>query len=155
MTREEVKRKLQGYRMAQRQLEIAQRELEAFEASLTPPIDYSKPRVGGGKVADMADMVAKLSVIHDKIHRDYMDASQQLIEVKDLISRVEDAREREILTRRYISCQHWDTISYEMRLDRRWVFRVHDKALDSIAEDGTIRTDKRKNSSLGKGVDFN
>ena len=134
MTREEVKKYLQDYRQAQRRLEIAQRELEEFESKLTPPIDYSKPRVGGGKKTDMADLIARLSAIHDKVHNEYMEASNQLIKVKEMLTKVEDAREREILTRRYISCQHWDTISYEMRLDRRWVFRLHDRALDKIAE---------------------
>ena len=134
MTREEVKKYLQDYRQAQRRLEIAQRKLEEFESKLTPPIDYSKPRVGGGKKTDMADLIARLSAIHDKVHNEYMEASNQLIKVKEMLTKVEDAREREILTRRYISCQHWDTISYEMRLDRRWVFRLHDRALDKIAE---------------------
>lgn len=151
MTREEIKKKLQGYREAQRRLEIAKRELEEFETKLTPPIDYSKPRVGGGKVTDMADMISKLSSIHERIHKDYIEASNNLLEVKEMLGRVEDTKEREILTRRYISCQHWDTISYEMRLDRRWIFRLHDRALDFLA-DGTVKTDKSENKALGKGV---
>lgn len=133
MTREEVKKKLQGYREAQRRLETAQMELAVFEAKLTPSMDYSKPRVGGSKVSDMADIVEKLSQAHSKIHEEYLRASEELIAVKEMISRIEDVRARAILSRRYISCQHWDSISYEMRLDRRWIFRLHDRALDEIA----------------------
>lgn len=153
MKREEVKKKLQGYRETQRRLEIAERELEVFETKLTPKIDYSKPRVGGNKINDMAEMIAELSALHEKIHREYMSASRELIEVKEMIDAVPDSKERAILSRRYIQCQHWDTISYEMRLDRRWVFRLHDRALDELA-DGTVKTDKKKNSALGKGVNL-
>ena len=134
MTRDEIKKKLQGYREAQRRLETAQRELEVIESKLVPSMDYSKPRVGGNKISDMADMIAKLSAMHDKVHAEYMEASHQLIEVKELLNGLDESRSREILSRRYISCQHWETISYEMRLDRRWIFRLHDRALDKIAE---------------------
>lgn len=154
MTREEVKKKLQSFREAQRRLEIAERELEEFGSRLTPPIDYSKPRVGGSNTSDMGDIVAKLSEMHDKIHKEFIEASNQLLEVKEMLNGVKDVREREILSRRYISCQHWDTISYEMRLDRRWIFRLHDRALDEIADD-ISKTDKENNKAMGKGVRLN
>ena len=135
MTREEVKNKLKGYRDAQRRLEIAERELEVFESKLTPSIDYSKPRVGGGKASDIADIISKLAQMHDRVKEEYLEASRQLVEVKKLLESVDDEQSRDILSRRYISCQHWKTISIEMRLDWRWMFRLHNRALDELAKE--------------------
>lgn len=142
MTKNEVKEKLQGYRAALRRQERAERELEVFTARMLPSVDYTIPKVEGGKSQDVSDYIDELTRIHKLIAEEYEQATKELIEVKKLLLKVEDARKYEILSRRYISCQHWDVISYEMRLDRRWMFRLHDRALSELAEEGGDENEK-------------
>lgn len=136
MTREEVKKILKGYRDSQRRYESAIRELEEFEAMIeSVTIDYSKPKVKGGKRKELADVIDELKRMHEKADREWTESARAMVEVKELITKVKDEKCYEVVSRRYLSGQHWDTISYEMRLDKRWIFRLHDRALDEIANE--------------------
>lgn len=135
MTRQEIKSKLRGYRDAQRRLETAERELEEFEAKIENiTVDYSKPRVSGSQNKDVADVIDKLRQMHERINNEWLEASRRIIEVKEIINTFDDARAVEILSRRYISCQHWETISYEMRYSREHLIRLHDDYIYKLSQ---------------------
>lgn len=53
-------------------------------------------------------------------------------EVAAAINRVTDERDQEILRRRYLLGQSFEKIAAEMRLDYRWVRRVHKRAIVTI-----------------------
>ena len=50
----------------------------------------------------------------------------------DAIDRVEDARLREVLELYYLDGYTWDRVAETMETDKRWVFRLHGKALQKI-----------------------
>lgn len=50
----------------------------------------------------------------------------------DAIDRVDDARLREVLELYYLDGFNWDQVAQRMELDKRWVFRLHGKALQRI-----------------------
>ena len=61
---------------------------------------------------------------------------RELVRVKhlamDAIDRVDEARLREVLELYYIDGFSWDQVAERMELDKRWVFRLHGRALQRI-----------------------
>ena len=136
MTFEEMRKKLYGFREARWEFERSQRELEEIESMIEGlSFDYSKPRVTSTPEQDkFSKMIDRLVKIREKCVKQGAEASLKMTDIKELIDSVEDARGREILSRRYISCQHWNTIAYEMRTDRRWLFTLHDREVEKLCE---------------------
>ena len=65
---------------------------------------------------------------------------QQQIEQGDVIRRqivavlesIPDPRDRELLRRKYLLGQRWETISEKMGLELRWVYRRHRRAISGL-----------------------
>ena len=129
MTFEEMRKKLYSFRDARGEFERSKRELEEIETMIQGlSIDYSKPRVSSSTPPDaLSKTIDKLIQVRNKCAAQGVEASKRMQEVKEIIESVEDIRVRAILSRRYLSCQHWNTIAYEMRTDRRWCIRLHDR----------------------------
>ena len=56
----------------------------------------------------------------------------ELLEVQFLINSLEDFRERSVLQLRYVDGCNWDEISERLYTDKRWIFRVHGRALKKL-----------------------
>lgn len=54
-------------------------------------------------------------------------------EVTELIRRIPDERYRELLMRRYVSCERWETIADAMTYELRSIYRIHGAALLEVA----------------------
>lgn len=129
---EEVKEKLKAYRNARRLYEQAKMESEEVETLLTSAgIDYTKVRVQTS-AKDFTEVLAKLADLHTQCVERMDECTRTMADVLSLISEAEDAKNREILSRRYIKLQRWEEIAAEMRLDYRWVFRKHDQAVAEL-----------------------
>ena len=87
------------------------------------------PNRGGSR---MADAVCKMIDLENEIARD-MD---RLIEVKreivTVINAVDDVVLRTLLEKRYLCGATWEEISVDLCFNRRWTFRLHDKALEAV-----------------------
>lgn len=61
---------------------------------------------------------------------------REMVRVKqsamDVIDRVDEARLREVLELYYLDGYSWDQVAAQMGLDKRWVFRLHGRALQRI-----------------------
>lgn len=57
-------------------------------------------------------------------------ASRQ--EVVETIEKVTNPRDKEILRRRYLMGQRFETISVELRFEYRWIRRLHKKAVSEL-----------------------
>ena len=66
----------------------------------------------------------------DKLMRE-MIAARQRVEV--LIASVPDAVQREVLTRRYIIGQRWESIAIDMDYEVRHIYRLHGNALSVLS----------------------
>ena len=87
------------------------------------------PNRGGSR---MADAVCKMIDLENEIARD-MD---RLIEVKreivTVINAVDDVVLRTLLEKRYLCGATWEEISVDLCFNKRWTFRLHDKALEAV-----------------------
>ena len=87
------------------------------------------PRGGSGDWTQTADRLIELEQrVNARI--------RELVRLKhaamDAIDRVDEARLREVLELYYIDGFNWDQVAERMELDKRWVFRLHGKALQKI-----------------------
>lgn len=84
------------------------------------------PRGGGTDWTETADRLIELE-------RDVNARIREMCRLKRLaqeaIDRVEEARLREVLELYYIDGFNWSQVSQRMGLDKRWVFRLHGRAL--------------------------
>lgn len=76
----------------------------------------------GSAIAKIVDYEAQCDVLIDKL------VSLKL-EIENVIQSVEDPLQCEVLERRYLKFQKWERIADDMKLDLRWIYRIHKKAL--------------------------
>lgn len=53
-------------------------------------------------------------------------------EVAAVLDQITDERDHEILRRRYLLGQRWESIAAEMRIELRWVYRCHRRAVTAL-----------------------
>lgn len=106
--------------------------MESMLTSIT--VDYTQDRVTSSpKTLDrIGDLIDKLSALRSACMEEAWEAVRTMEEVTNLIKRVNDARLESILVKRYILCETWDEISFDLDLDRRWCFRLHDQAVERL-----------------------
>ena len=108
---------------AQRSREMAMRSTSSMQALRTGGTD-ARSKVEDGACAFM------------DICRDIEDQAQQLRETirqtSEVIDRLSDPAEREVLELRYLSGLRWEDIGRRMIYDERQVRRIHVKALEHV-----------------------
>lgn len=54
------------------------------------------------------------------------------IEIEKVIAQLESQKLKEILERRYLLFEKWEQIAVAMDIDLRWIYRLHNKALNKL-----------------------
>lgn len=95
------------------------------------------PRGSGisDKTAREAQRLCDLSI--DLIELRF-EAATKRKEIGEAIRSVEDTKYMRLLYLRYIELRSWGKVSEEMGISPRWIFDMHNKALEEIAEKITI-----------------
>jgi hypothetical protein len=84
------------------------------------------PNRGGSA---MADAVCEIIDLENEISRDMTRLVETQKRIKEVIGKVGDVELRIILEQRYLCGSAWEKIAMSLCHNRRWVFRLHDKAL--------------------------
>lgn len=87
------------------------------------------PNHGG---STMADAVCKIIDLQNEIATDMDRLVQIKKDIVDVIAKVDDVKFRILLEKRYLCGETWEEITVSLYHNRRWVFRLHDKALDEV-----------------------
>ena len=95
-------------------------------------ISYSGIKVEGGPVKDESFILDKLVKI-EEITQEITDKKYELIlfqgELLEMINKIEDVNERNVLYLRYILNLKWEEVAERMGYDVRQIYRVHKKYL--------------------------
>ncbi len=93
----------------------------------------------------MADAVCKIIDLQNEIASDMDRLVQIKKDIVDVIGRVEDVELRILLEQRYLCGATWEEITMNLYHNRRWIFRLHDKALDAVQKilDGSERSHEK------------
>ena len=92
------------------------------------------PRNPSKSTSPMANAVDKIIDLENEIGHD-MD---RLVEIKKeifaVIKAVDDVVLRTLLEKRYLCGETWEEITISLNCNRRWTFRLHDRALEKVQE---------------------
>jgi DNA-directed RNA polymerase specialized sigma subunit len=130
----EKKKYLRGYERAMYDLKRAEEDLEDYRTSILYPLTlFDGIPKGGSDKSELSKYMPEIERLKKKyIKRRYL-AIQKAEEIKNCINRLEDTREREVLTSRYIKGKKWEKIAEEMKEEHvRQVHRLHGRALNNL-----------------------
>ena len=125
---------LWNYLDNQRELKRITDLIEVLDSKLQGlGVDYSRIKVKSTPVNDrIGELVDKLNSLKAEQEQAQETAIREMAKVVEAIQSVEDPKQREILQRRYIEGQTWDTIAQEMGYTWRWLIKLHGQALAEI-----------------------
>lgn len=129
MTAKDFLRQARG---ADRRIDKAQERVERLRARLEAgrmSRITGMPRGGGKDWTETADMLIDLE---KEVNARIREMCRQKRLAMEAIEAVEEARYREVLELYYLSGYTWDKVAETMQLDRRWVTRLHGKALQKV-----------------------
>lgn len=133
MSYEEKVRWLRRYRDALRLEEELRQELEAQRARAckTTAALTGMPG-GGGDGQALPRAVESIVAAQQKLQVQINLCGATRREVVAALDQVTDARDHEILRRRYLLGQRWENIAVEMHIELRWIYRRHRRAVSEL-----------------------
>lgn len=120
----EIRLRMKEERIAQLQHDIC--SLQA--------LDYAKDKITGGSPIDVSDKIAHLDELIRDTNREWDELIEMREQAKTLISKLESAKQQEVLTKRYIQNKRWEQIAVEMNITWRHTFRIHRAALETFSQ---------------------
>jgi hypothetical protein len=96
---------------------------------------YSPDKVqSSGSASRLEDATLKLLALEDSIIDSIHAKVKKQNEVKAVIGRVRDARQREVLEHRYLLGKKWEQICVDMHYEWRQVHYLHSRALKDVGQ---------------------
>ena len=86
----------------------------------------------GNRSNVIEDGIANINEIEQTINRDIDELISLRTEIENTINRVRNLNYKEILKCRYLDCKKYEQIAVDKNIDLRWLYRLHEKALNAI-----------------------
>lgn len=83
----------------------------------------------------MEGTVFKIMALEQDIKDTQQEYDALITDMERRIKAVDDADDRDLLTKRYLEFKSWDTIAAEMFISKRKAYYLHNKALKSLQSD--------------------
>lgn len=133
MTDQDKKQWLWRYQEAVRMERELMQELETLNARATGMTNALTGMPGGGSDGQkLPRAVEGIVSARKELQAQIETCNAVRREVKTAIEQVPDAREREVLRRRYLLGQRWENIAVETNTALRHVYRLHRAALKDV-----------------------
>lgn len=98
------------------------------------------PRTVSPDHSKMEGTVFKIMALEQDIKDTQQEYDALIADVERRIKAVDDADDRDLLTKRYLEFKSWDTIAAEMFISKRKAYYLHNKALKSLQSDAVSFT---------------
>lgn len=89
-------------------------------------------KVSGTKESDLADKYIRLEKYFDKVNTEWDTLIDMRTEAKAMIRALPDENQQAVLYARYINCDRWETIAFDMHYSWGGIFRLHGIALKTF-----------------------
>ena len=133
MTYDEKVRWLRRYRDALRLEEELRQELETQRArACKTTTALTGTPGGGGDGQALPRAVESIVAAQQELQAQINLCGATRREVVSALDQVTDARDHEILRRRYLLGQRWENIAVEMHIELRWIYRRHRRAVSEL-----------------------
>ncbi len=141
MTAEQKKEWLSRYRQARYAEHEIALEIEQLEGQFIMPARPLDGMPRGSGETDLSGFAAAYDKLRRRLLSQYESRLQIYREIVDAVERSGlNEAERSILRYRYILCMSWEEIAERMTMDRSWVLRIRNNAVDKMR----IKTSDRK-----------
>lgn len=112
-------------------LRTKEREYERIRADISSirGIDYARPRTTGGNPSSIADKIARLESVAERLKTEWDELIERREEARGKINLVKNERYRAILIERYINGRKWGEIAETIEIEMRWLMRIHKNAV--------------------------
>lgn len=114
---------------------VKQMEMEMMEVRsdiLSLRASSLSEKVSGTKESDLADKYIRLEKYFDKVNTEWDTLIDMRTEAKAMIRALPDENQQAVLYARYINCDRWETIAFDMHYSWRGIFRLHGIALKTF-----------------------
>lgn len=126
---EEKKKYLKGYIYCKRrEAQLAQQIDELRSQKMSPGIN-NDGMPHGNAYSDLSGYMARLDDLISQLEHEREMAVKRYKEIYDQIHTMQDGAEKEVLERRYLLGQKWESIAVAMDYDYRYVLKIHGRAL--------------------------
>lgn len=98
------------------------------------------PRTVSPDHSKMEGTVFKIMALEQDIKDTQQEYDALIADMERRIKAVDDADDRDLLTKRYLEFKSWDTIAAEMFISKRKAYYLHNKALKSLQSDAVSFT---------------
>ena len=130
MKNDEKKQYLRRYLEAKRRAAILQTQIAQLREDASSVSVNLDGMPHGNRHSDLSGYAAKLDMLLRKLEAEQEEQMFLYQEIKNSVDRVENAVDREILTRRYLLGQTWEKIAVEMNYEYRYLLRLHGRSLE-------------------------
>ncbi len=93
------------------------------------------PRTVSPDHTKMEGTVFKIMALEQDIKDTQQEYDALIADMERRIKEVDDADDRDLLTKRYLEFKSWNTIAAEMFISKRKAYYLHNKALKSLQSD--------------------
>lgn len=98
------------------------------------------PRAVSPDHSKMEGTVFKIMALEQDIKDTQQEYDALIADMERRIKAIDDADDRDLLTKRYLEFKSWDTIAAEMFISKRKAYYLHNKALKSLQSDAVSFT---------------
>lgn len=129
----------QAYRI-QQQIMVRQAQIATLRdiATRVSPHTGSVPVDGTSNQGNIANAIERIVDIEQLIKKDVERMEAVYIDIQNTIDTVSNPRYRDILRLRYLCFKTWDEVAGILRLDERWVRRLHKKAIENLTLESPV-----------------
>lgn len=121
--------RLKGY------IRARQTELMELRQTLIPSsVDYTGITVQTSPHDKMAEIMAEIDQLEQRITDATCDALKVLRDIEDVVQKMKDPRQQTLVINYYLNGLTWEQTAEAMGYDLRWIYRLHGQALDSVEE---------------------
>lgn len=121
--------RLKGY------IRARQTELAELRGTLIPSsVDYTGITVQTSPHDKMAEIMAEIDSLEQRITDATIDALKVLRDIEDVVQQMKDPRQQTLVINYYLNGLTWEQTAEAMGYDLRWIYRLHGQALDSVEE---------------------
>lgn len=126
----ELKKKyLNGYKYAKMRERRIQEQIQQLRLDTMFPRLQGDGMPRGSNQSDLSDYMERYDELMNELRKEKLDAVTQYTNIHRAIKRMKDEEEKEILERKYLMRQSWETIAGELGISRRTAIRIHGNAL--------------------------
>lgn len=134
MTNKEKIKYLSQYKTIRRKIQRLTEEIQDWKAiaDIASPGYSDMPKGGGERSNSIETAIENILEIEKELKQRIRELIRTRRRIDRVIRAVEDSTLREVLERRYIDGTKWEEISETMGYEKRWIMRLHKKALECV-----------------------